>query len=499
MTTPGTRRDQGAAASSFLENYPPLTILTFLFTAICIAAPIGYLFFGSFRTDAPGAPAAGFTLDNWIAVYAAERYQTALINTVSLCATTALLSVLVGGAIAWILARTDAPGRRQLAVLMVVPLMISNLITALAWIALASPNAGFLNIIMRSLFGVQSAVNIYSFGGITLVFVLHYASLAFVTLYAALQSIDGSLEEASYLVGAGPLRTAIDTTLPLIWPITAATFLLIFVFAAENFSVPMLLGGRVGLHTLASWIYVDMSGDPPRPTLGAAAGIVLLWIGLGGTLWQRRITKHANRYVTIAGKGSRHRITALGRWKLAATILVGFYLFLAVALPYATLFLGSFLRFVTPRLTLASFTIGNYVNLLSSDNLLPVYNSLLLAGLGGLGATLAYVFIAYLIKRTPGPVGTAMDYLVILPTAIPALVLGVGFVWAFVGLPVPDLRHHLGPGDRLLHPLSSASACAIRAPPSRRYRTSCSTPPASAAPRRSKASRTSCCRSCGRR
>ena len=156
---------------------------------------------------------------------------------------------------------------------------------------------------------MQSAVNIYSFGGITLVFVLHYASLAFVTLYAALQSIDGSLEEASYLVGAGPFRTAIDTTLPLIWPITAATFLLIFVFAAENFSVPMLLGGRVGLHTLASWIYIDMSGDPPHPTLGAAAGIVLLWIGLGGTLWQRRITRHASRYVTIGGKGGRHRIT----------------------------------------------------------------------------------------------------------------------------------------------------------------------------------------------
>ena len=268
-------------------------------------------------------------------------------------------------------------------------------------------------------------------------FVLHYASLAFVTLYAGLQSIDGSLEEASYLVGAGPLRTAIDTTLPLIWPITAATFLLIFVFAAENFSVPLLLGGRVGLHTLASWIYIDMSGDPPHPTLGAAAGIVLLGIGLGGTLWQRRIAQHANRYVTIAGKGGRHRATALGRWRHAATGLVGLYLFLAVGLPYATLALGSLLRFVTPRLTLASFTTANYVSLLNLDNLLPVTNSLLLAGLGGLGCTLVYVFIAYLIKRTPGPVGSFMDYLVILPTAIPALVLGVGFVWALVGLPLP--------------------------------------------------------------
>src|SRR6185369_8452256 len=119
--------------------------------------------------------------------------------------------------------------------------------------------------------------------------------------------------------------------LPLVWPATAATFLLIFVFTAENFSVPMLLGGRVGFHTLASWVYIDMAGEPARPALGATAGIVLLWIGLLGTLWHRRITRHGNRYATVGGKGGRHRVTALGRWKYAATALVVLYLLLAVA------------------------------------------------------------------------------------------------------------------------------------------------------------------------
>jgi iron(III) transport system permease protein len=111
------------------------------------------------------------------------------------------------------------------------------------------------------------------------------------------------------------------------------------------------------------------------------------------------------------------------------------YLFLAVALPYATLGLGSFLKFVTPRLTAQSFTTANYQSLLSTDNLLPVSNSLLLAGLGGLVATFLYVFVAHEIRRARGPLGTVMDYLVIVPTAIPALALGVGFVWALVGWP----------------------------------------------------------------
>ena len=173
---------------------------------------------GSFRTDAPGTPGNGFTLANWIAVYASARYLSALINTVLLSATVAFLSVALGGFLAWIVARTDAPGRGPLAVLLVVPLMISNLITALAWVALAAPNTGSSNILMRSAFGVQSAFNIYSFGGIALVLVLHYASLAYVALGAALQSIDGSLEDASASIGASPMRTAIDTTWPLVWP-----------------------------------------------------------------------------------------------------------------------------------------------------------------------------------------------------------------------------------------------------------------------------------------
>src|SRR5207248_5534628 len=109
------------------EAFRLAAIVAFIVTLACVGAPVGYLLIGSFRTGAPGAPGNGFTFENWIAVYATARYQSALLNTVSLCTVVAALSLALGGLLAWILARTDAPGRRQLAVLMVVPLMISNL------------------------------------------------------------------------------------------------------------------------------------------------------------------------------------------------------------------------------------------------------------------------------------------------------------------------------------------------------------------------------------
>ena len=77
------------------QRYGPATLLTFLLTFICVAAPIGYLFVGSFRTDAPGAPTNSFTFDNWIAVYTGERYHAAFLNTVMLCTAVAALSVLI--------------------------------------------------------------------------------------------------------------------------------------------------------------------------------------------------------------------------------------------------------------------------------------------------------------------------------------------------------------------------------------------------------------------
>src|SRR5690606_30068952 len=165
-----------------------------------------------------------------------------------------------------IVARTNAPGRDKIALLVIIPLMLSNLITTVGWIALAAPNAGFINAAARALFGINTVFNIYSFPGIVLVLAVDHAAFAFVAFYAALRSIDGALEEASYMLGAGPVETGLRMTLPLIFPTIASTFLLIFVMTAENFSVPTLLGSAFQIQTLPSRIYFDMTVEPSEST-----------------------------------------------------------------------------------------------------------------------------------------------------------------------------------------------------------------------------------------
>ncbi|HEY4170877.1 MAG TPA: iron ABC transporter permease [Reyranella sp.] len=410
---------------------------TLIISLVLVLAPLGFLLYASFRTGSVGDPAATFTLDNWLNAYGAPTVRGALWNTVLLSGSVAVVSIVVGFMLAWIVARTNAPGRERFAILLIVPLMISDLVKTLAWIALLAPNAGFINAAGKALFGVRTLFNIYSFQGMALVLVLHYVSFAFVPIYAALKTIDGRLEEASYMLGAGPVRTAYQMTIRLIVPTLASTFLLIFIFVAENFPVPTVLGANSGYQTLASLIYTQMQVEPTNPPFAAAIGTMLLWIALLGTFWQRRIADQGSRYVTVAGKGGQARITDLGGWKWLATALLGLYVAIAVVLPYLALLAASFMRYVTPRFTPQLFTLDNYTRMARTDYLLTFRNSLLLAFIAGLVATVIYVFMAYVIRRTRGRVGAVLDYVALAPTVTPALVLAMGFVWTYIWVPLP--------------------------------------------------------------
>ena len=402
-----------------------------------VIVPILYVIWGSLRDVPPGAPDASFTLENWRTVYLTGPYLAALWNTLALSGLASVLSVALGGALAWLVGRTDMPWRQGLALLLIVPLLISNLITTLAWIALAAPNAGFINAWLRNLTGIRTLFDIYSFKGILLVHVLHYASFAYLALFAALRSIDASLEEASYMLGVGPLRTSLRMTMPLIAPTLATTFLIVFVLVAENFSVPTLLGSPIGFQTLPSLVYHNMAIMPAKPTLAAAAGTLLLWVALIGAALQRLISRNASRYVTVTGKGNRFRLVRLGRWRSVALAFVLLYLTLSVGLPYLALIFGSFMSFLTANIRPGVFTLENYESIFVGDNITPVANSLMLSGLGGLGLTIVYVVMSRLLELTSRGIARLVEYVTVLPSAIPALILGIGLIWTFVGWSVP--------------------------------------------------------------
>jgi iron(III) transport system permease protein len=402
-----------------------------------VLLPVLFLVYASLLSDAPGARGAALTLDNWTAL-AAPEHLLAIFNTLQLAFYVTVISVVVGTILAWLVSRTDLPWAPRLSMLFVLPILLAPLLTALAWTVLASPRAGFINVIFHYFVPVSWPLfDVYSLGGMVLVMTLYFIPFAYLVLLGALQGIDGSFEDASRIAGAGVLRTLREVTLPVVWPSLASSALLIFALAAEQLAVPTLLGLAARVPTLQYDIYIAMIQSPVNPNYAATAGTLLMLISLAGVALYRRSIGLSRRFVTISGKAAPPKRLKLGPLRYVALAFALLYLLAAVVAPYGALVLGSFLKFVSPELTPDLFTLANYTKLFQDETMLASARNSLVFSLTAATVTLGFsAVLSYLIARHGGWVSQSLELVATLPLAIPAISLGLGLLWTYVYIPV---------------------------------------------------------------
>src|SRR5437870_10586910 len=281
-------------------------------------------------------------------------------NSVAFGAGSAILAFAVGTAIAWAVERSDVPRRSLWYGLALVPLIVPGIVHTIAWLFLLSPEIGWINAPLKTLFGFS--LSVYSLPGMIWIEGLHTAPLAFILMSAAFRAMDPSLEEAAAASRADAWKTFRRVTLPLLLPSVASVLLILFVRALEGFEVPAIIGvpGRIFVYT--SRIYLSLKLYPPSFGLAAAYGLVLLAISIVGLVLHRRATRHAERYATVTGKGYRPRRLQLGRFRYVALGALGLYAFLAVVLPFLVLIYASLVRvYSVPSLeSLRELTLSNY-------------------------------------------------------------------------------------------------------------------------------------------
>jgi iron(III) transport system permease protein len=415
----------------------PLTALIFLLISALILLPLIFLVFGAFWSGGPGERGASFTWKNVHLVYLSGSYLAPLLNTLKIAFLTTVTAVPFGALLAWILGRTNVPCRKLLELLLIIPIFISPLIGALSWIALGAPRSGFVNVIWTRFLGQsQNLVNIFSLSGIVFVMFLYFVPYAYLFVVGALKNMDPNIEDASRMLGGGILTTLRRITFPLIKPALFSSALLIFVLSAELFSVPTMLGTPIRIQTIPSNIYFAVDYGGGMANEAAAAGTMLFWITAGGILIYYRMVRESRRYVTISGKGYRPRIIDLGKGKFIALGVYLFYLLLSVVLPYLSLLLGSFMKYMTPDLSWQLFTLKNYRDLLLPENFLAIKNTLFLAVVGASISVIFCILVSFVSLRTKNWLGRAVDYLAMLPISIPAIALAVGMLWAYITLPL---------------------------------------------------------------
>jgi len=412
-----------------------LMLLVLLLCASIVLYPVVFIVAESLNVGEPGVfPPEQLSLRNFASI---SQDVGVLVNTLLVAFGATVMAVVIGFVLAWILTRTNIPGRTRLERLMELPYYMTPLVGAMAWAVLAAPKNGLLNQVWHGIGGRGDLFNIYAPLGIAWVMALFEGTVAFVMISAAMKSMDPSLEESSRVFGAGKLRTALRITLPLVAPGVLSAFVFVFAEMLGAFAAAFVLGipGRFYVVTTAIWEATQ--SFPPEYGRAAALGLSL-FAAMVVTLTISKLIMRRGAYATITGKAFRPRPIDVGhaRWPLLA--VAWGYILVSVILPVGALLLTSFQRFATVNLADSVFTVSNYVTAMSTGTLGQAFVNSLILGLSvaTIGVPVIGV-LTWIIYRSQMPGRTSVEYVLMFPQAVPRLVFGLGLLWAWINIPIP--------------------------------------------------------------
>lgn len=415
-------------------NWPRGLVVTL--TAIAIFLPLTLIFYQSFLSAPFFMPTKIFSLDSYRFIFDDSDFRTAFINSFILAGGLALVAVPLGSMLAFLMVRTDLPGRNWIGPMLLVPIFVSPMVMAFGYVVSMGP-VGFYTLWVKQLVGVQPW-NIYSFFSIVMIAGLTHVPHVYLYASSALKSLGSDVEEAARVAGASPLQVALNVSLPMIMPALAYAGVLVIFLGFEVFGLVLVLGDPEGHLVMATYLYkLTNKLGTPSYHLMAAVAVCLVAVTLPLVLFQRWLLKSANKYVSIKGKGSRQKSLPLGKWKWISFGLIAAWLLFTIIVPISGIALRSFVSNWGEGVKLAeAFTTQHFLDIWEQPSLLRgITNTVLIGVIGGALAVVCYCAIALAGHRKPDGVTRFLDYSVLIPRAIPGLLAGLSFLWVFLFVP----------------------------------------------------------------
>ena len=413
-----------------------ISLVTTLALLGLVVVPIGFLVMMSFRSGSPTAP-GGFTFANYERVYADPLTYQTLGNTVVYALVTSVISLTIAALFAYLLERTDLPFRNLIWVVMLLPIAMPALLSAMSWILALSQRTGVLNIFIRDIlswFGIvleTGPFNIHSLWGVIFVESIRGSTTLFLMMVASFRLMDPSMEEAASMAGAKLIGTLRKIVLPLLLPILLATAMYGFIGNLDDFDVPLLIGLPGGVFILSTLIYfVTYLGS----NWGVAAVYSTIFIAMTVLLvaiYHRVVLRNSERFATITGKAFKPRRASLGKWKWPALALVVGYFMLSVIIPFFIILYASLLPVyqVPSAEAFSKMSLGNYVDLFGSDRFInALWNSTKLGVGTGVVTMVLAMFVAWVVVRRKVRGRLAIDALAFIPHALPSVAIVIALV-----------------------------------------------------------------------
>jgi len=343
--------------------------------------------------------------------------------------------VLIAFPLAWLVGRTNLYGKKFFRTLFVMTYMVPPYVGAMAWLRLLNPRVGNLNVFLQNLFRLESPpFNIYSVGGLVWVLTTFYYPYAFITISRAMEKMDPSLEEASRISGASPLRTLWTVTLPMMAPSIVAAALLVFVSAASCYGIPSIVGAPGQIHTVTTRIIDFVYIGSQEGLTDATTLAVFLMLIANVVLYVSTFVVGRKQYITVSGKSTRPNIVDLGKWRIPITVLVSIFAIVIVVLPFLTVALTSITVNMGRPLTMSNITFKYWERIFTRKAIIQsAKNSLVSASIAATAGIVVSLVMAYLLVRTNVKGKRIPDFLITVGSGTPSVVIALALIMTMSG------------------------------------------------------------------
>ena len=424
----------GAAPKGEARRFRAAVVAALVFV---VMTPVGLIIYQSFLDNPFFDATARFSLEAYDYVISDPEFWRAFGTTAIFALGLVAVAVPLGSVLAFLLARTDLVGRKWLEPVVLVPMFLSSIVLAFGYTVAVGPS-GFLSLWAKQTFGVQPW-NIYSLGGMIVIGGLSHVPNVYLYVSSAMRSLPSDLEEAARATGGGIWRVLIDVTLPMVLPALIFSAALNLLLGFETFGIPLVLGDPSGIVVLTTYIY-KVNGIFGTPTyhVMAVVAVVLILVTLPLVFFQRRLLRNSRRFAALGGKGARATPLRLGPGgQVVAWTLISIWLFSSVVMPIGGITVRAFVDAWGEGVTLSDhLTLQHFAHLFDTPSLYRgMINTVVLAVFGGAAAVAIYTVVGLAGHRNKDTSGAILDYMVLLPRALPGIVIGLAFFWVFLFVP----------------------------------------------------------------
>lgn len=232
--------------------------------------------------------------DNFIYIFDDPLYAKTYVNSLKIASISTILALLIGYPIAYAIVRSGPVAKQLLLFAIILPFWTSFLLRVYAWMGLLA-DQGTINNLMISLGIIETPIRmLYTELAVYIGIVYTYLPFMILPLYANMEKLDGTLNEAAADLGSSPVNTFFKITLPLTMPGIIAGALLVFIPATGEYVIPDLLGGG-NVQMIGRQLYNEFARNIDWPVASAVAIVLLLLLVLPMAIYQHYQGKAAER------------------------------------------------------------------------------------------------------------------------------------------------------------------------------------------------------------